>query len=381
MKTRLPMRMVWLWWLVAIAPCLGATNLMPGLTYYEGPEKLTGKLVFLHNPKAELFIRFGGPPLERMPPVPTVSICVFDLATKQLRRVVECPDGLLYVAPDGETFCVVRPGNELAGVYETTVFVYSEPTRRQRMLSFKRDYSFTVVAKGHVFLELENRDPKEGRRGKEIFHYEVATEQVRKVEFPDASRWEFQHYTGIHLPYGQGDVLHFQYKAFGARLADGVDYQSGAYAFDINTRAIRRIGEHWEDRDDPAHYLRAFDGRYIFFDRPDPRVRSFKLVSSPVDESELKFQGRDKVKVKVLHTFPKVGRLQLATYLLHGLSPCGRYALVLFIEDRPFEVRQRSTYYLVDVSNGNTRVLLKDEVSFKTEGAVSCLRWVGGRTE
>lgn len=378
MRMQSPIRMAFLCWITASAACLGATNLMPGLIYYEGPEKLTGKLAFLHTPKAELFIRLGGPPLERMPPVPTVSICVFDLATKQLGRLAECPSGHLFVDNQGETFCVVQPGRMAAGVYETTAFVYSASTRRQRMLSFKGDYNFAVVAKGHVFLELQKCDEKEGRGNREIVHYEAATEQVRKVELPDASRWEYQDYTGIHLPHGQGGELHFTYRAFGERLANGVDYQSGAYAYDMHTRAIRPLAE---DRDDPAHYLRAFDGCYVFFDRPDPRVRVFKLVSSSVDQFELALRGRDKAKIRVLHTFPKVGPLQPAAYVLDGLSPCLRYALVRFIEDRPFEVRQRNTYYLVDLSNGNTRVLLKDEVSFKTEGQVSWLRWVGGRAE
>ena len=59
-----------------------------------------------------------------------------------------------------------------------------------------------------------------------------------------------------------------------------------------------------------------------------------------------------------------------------GLSPCRRYALV-FREMPVSELRTAVTYYLVDLTSGKRRVLLRDE-SARRGGQMSYVHWVGG---
>ena len=59
------------------------THLLPGVTYYDGPEKLTGKLVFL----------VGSKPLSSPQQEMSATLYEFDLQKRVLRRMTMAPGG------------------------------------------------------------------------------------------------------------------------------------------------------------------------------------------------------------------------------------------------------------------------------------------------
>ena len=86
--------------LLAGALQAGSTNLLPGITFYDGPEKLTGKLVFLVQSnyfEDEFFVATNSSP----------SIYEFDLQYKKLTKVIDCPYGRTIYSHDGDIFCII----------------------------------------------------------------------------------------------------------------------------------------------------------------------------------------------------------------------------------------------------------------------------------
>jgi hypothetical protein len=108
----------------------------------------------------------------------------------------------------------------------------------------------------------------------------------------------------------------------------------------------------------------------VGFEGNDAPVEGFTLVSAPVSWSDIdsKPQVPDK-QIKVLHTFSKLNALINGggiEYQLCEMSPDRRYALV--------REGDSHTYYLVDVSTGKTRLLLKTSSSINS--SVWGLYWV-----
>ncbi len=351
--------------LIVLADALQAeTSLLPGVTYYEGQEALAGKLTFLLSQNATLESNSAA----------SASVYEFDLSEKKLRKVTDAPKGL-FISPDrGDLFCVIfRPGNWFQNG-DTNVFIYSDATRQSRTLTLDSPPKETRLLAGHAFFVVERAD------GTALIDYNIAHDQKRQVEFPDASKWQYQHYDRIHVPRGLTNILHFYYKGYGNRLGGGKDYRDGYYSLDLTTGEIRWIAELLDDKDDEAHTYQASDDRYVFFEGPDAPFRGFKLMSSPWDFRTTKSQDPKGEKVKVLKAFSRLSAFGGNAYMVSQMSPDGRYVLVRLQEPSvPKSATQpgwMNTYFLVNASNGESRVLLKEEVEHTTSGSMSAVRWV-----
>src|SRR5436305_1037416 len=91
------------------------TNLLPGLTYHPGPEKLDGKLVFLI--RHDCRVQTNSPN--------AASIYEFDLSQNQQKKLTDCPFGQFGAAEKGSTFCVVFVNGKWDIGKDTNVFAYS----------------------------------------------------------------------------------------------------------------------------------------------------------------------------------------------------------------------------------------------------------------
>jgi hypothetical protein len=243
----------------------------------------------------------------------------------------------------------------------------------------------TVIVNDHVFFEVENRDFEQHILTTEIVDYGIANDRKRLIEFPNASKWQYEHYGGIPAPRSPTNIIHFQYKPVGKRLADGKDYDEGFYSYDVISGNIQGPVKLMEGEYDKSFTYKDQDGRYVYFEGRDAPIHGLKLVSSPWSDLETKDQDPKGEKVKVLQTFSRLPTLTGGMYWLDQMSPDGRYALIRLQE--PASRKSgiipgfMNTYYLVDASNGKTRVLIKDEVERRTVGSIPKVRWVGGAPE
>lgn len=267
-------------------------TVMPGLTYYDGPEKLTGKLVFLlqHDDTVNFDTASN---LET-----TASIYEFDLAKTNLHEVINSPCGGLYTSIGSDLICVTYSHNFRVESYpnrksETNVIVYSESKKKVVHLGLKAVPTRVRIIDNHIFFDLGDI----AYPATNIFEYDDNTGQTSCV---------------TNLP----------------------DYKQG-----------NGVG---------------FDGNEIGFKGQDNLIQSegFTLANS---------------SGKVLHRFSRIHSLLSASgteYWLYQISPDRHYAVVKLATNvtrkSTGDIWGGETYYLVNVSTGETRVLLKDEIAAKT---------------
>jgi len=269
---------------------------------------------------------------------------------------------------------VYRPGNWYHSE-DTNVFVYLDATRESRTLILDSPPKETRVLAGHAFFVVEDSS------GTSLLDYDIARNQKHQVEFQGVSKWQYQHFDRIHAPRGMTNTLHFYYKGYGKRLGEGKDFRDGYYSLDVATGDIRWFAELPDDKDDEGYTYRTSDGRYVFFEGPDTPFRGFRLVSSTWDVVETRNKDPKGGKLKVLKSFSKWLAPGSSGYMISQISPDGRYVLVRLEEpSAPKSPTQpggwMNTYFLLDVSNGETRVLLKEDVQHATRGSMSAVRWV-----
>lgn len=346
------------------------TNILPGVTYYAGREALTGKLTFLLSRDVTL----------ESTSTNAASVYEFDLAKRTLRKVADTPQGLFIPSNEGGSFCVIFDMNHGLLNKSAKAFIHLDSVPGNRILNLERDPEQTVVVGGHVFFTLEMVDTQKNTLVTKLIDYDIARDEKRQIEFPDASRWQHQYYNRIHVPKGATNILHFYYKGFGNRLREGKDYRDGYYSLDVATGDSRWFAELLDDKDDESYNFRTADGRYVFFEGPDSPIRGFKLVSSPWNFLETESQDPKGKKVKLLKAFSKLSVRLGNAYMLSQVSPDGHYVLVSLPEPCVPESWVQPgwiyTYFLLDASNGKTRVLLKDRVEQKTKGSMSAVSWI-----
>jgi hypothetical protein len=93
-----------------------STNLLPGIIYHDGPEKLTGKLVFLvqHDYTVETNCESAA------------SVYEFDLQKKRFSKIINSPVGQFDISPEGNAFCTIFWKGNFGMGKDTNVFVFSE---------------------------------------------------------------------------------------------------------------------------------------------------------------------------------------------------------------------------------------------------------------
>jgi|ERR1051325_1679784 hypothetical protein len=372
--------------LLRLAPVLlattlhAATNLLPGLTYYQAKEPLTGSLVFLLQHEAA-----GKTYSDK-----AASIYKFDLVQGKLRKVTDAPGGLFLASGQGDSYCVIHGRGDWGGGQATNVFVHSESLRSSRTLDLEVPPRQTVVIPGHIFFQFEGsgelstpdlyaaKDKRTSLESK-IVDYDISKDKQHPIELPGSSTWQYQQYDRIHSPRKETNTLHFYYKAFGKRLDDGTDHRAGFYDLNVSNGKIQWFADLIDDQDNEGYSpWKACDGRFIFFEGDSAPITGYRLVSSPWNVLQTRTRDPKGDRVKELKVFPRV--FVLGAYLFSDIAPDGCHALVRLEQPTSSEFGALPgkviKYYLVDALNGNTRILLEDEVDRKRAGHMSVVRWV-----
>lgn len=119
--------------------------------------------------------------------------------------------------------------------------------------------------------------------------------------------------------------------------------------------------------------FKTLSDRWLFFEGGDGALEGTRLVSSPLNEFDTHFDDPKGKNVRVLKRFSKPLR---GSYNLDQMSPCGGYCLVRW--SSPIGDGWGQTYYVVNVENGETQVLLEDKVCSMGEARISYVHWVKG---
>jgi hypothetical protein len=269
----------------------------------------------------------------------------------------------------------------------TNAFIYLRKAQQQRILTLDAVPGLTCVVDGHVFFELEGVNYEStgrymitngGYSGSKIVDYNISGNRMQTVELLEASVWKFTQYGGIYRPRGQTNILHFHYNAFGDRLTEGRDYPEGSYILDVQSGEIRNaVGDYDVDE---RYLLTAYDGRRIIFLDGQDTMSGLELVSTeekpPYGKGETITLAPG--KYKLLHSFSKSFNPRREDYVLHGMSPDRHYALVMKTHvDKSSQSGYIYSYYLVDVTNGNTRLILNNATGVKSKNTIEpSIYWV-----
>ena len=351
------------------APALDAASLpVPGLTYSKGNESLSGKLVFQVWPDSS----------RESNSTNATDVFELNLTNGIVSLLFKAPKGLLIAGASGDAYCVLHwTGNgvmsdPIAGL-NSRAYIYSKSLGLSRSIKLEREPDRTVLLSGHAFFEVRTRN------GASLLDYDINRDQLQPVTLKGAKRWERENYKKIHAPRGMSNILHFSFMGYGKPFDEGTDYRIGVYSLDTLSGQIQWFERDTEDKDDPSHTQRAFDGRFIFFEGRDAPIHGSRLVSSARDyirEGERPPKAQD---VRVLKNFSILSDIAGITRTLLGMSPDGRFALVKESESvagnegMPAGVH---TYLIVEVTSGASWVLLKDDVQRKSGGFMSEVWWV-----
>ena len=339
--------------LTTIINVSASTNWLSGLTFYDGREMLSGKLVFLAA---------GGVLPGNQGPM-NATVFEYDLGKGKLQKVTCCPGGRLFVSSQAEVCCVVYREGSRRNDPNAGVFLFSCFQPNPEIIKLEQEPKTVVVFTNNVFFEI---DSKVG-----MLDYDLEKKELLSMALPNASQWESQDYEAIHENCEEVNRLHFKYSRRGKRLKNGTDYKVGFYSIDVNTHECTWLTGSDKDY---FNYKRAYRG-YIYFADTDDPIYGYDLARSDLDKYERFRLGAEAAKPKIIKRF---SRFYADKCFLTALSPCKRYALVRRSEAIPKDpphVERTSSYYLVDLSNGKTRLWIKDQVN-KTPGcSISEIIW------
>jgi hypothetical protein len=355
----------------------GSTNLLPGIKFYNGPENLTGKLLFLvqhDTPKGEFDILTNS--------LTAASIYEFNLSQNKLHKVADSPFGNFVSTEDGNTICVNYWLGEWRQGSDTNAFIYSKASGLSRILKLEATpQEATVIVGNHVFFEIQGYDfasvgyyttTNHKSLETKLIDYDIAKDEARLIEFSDASQWQYQSYEMIYAPSGQSNILNFHYSASGKQLKDGKHYPADFYSLDVQSGKVLGTAEPLGYEDGERFKFKSFDGNYVGFEGNDAPRFGFTLISAPVSWDDLETKPKiSGAKIKVLHKFFKLNAIfNGGEYQLCKMSPDHRYALV--------SEGTKHIYYLVDVSTGKTRVFLNIDTEASTRNSLwnNDVRWV-----
>ena len=368
MKTILTISCVLVFAILATKLQGSATEMIPGLRYIKGPENLNGRLIFLlrHDRHTKTYTE------------ESASIYEYDFFKGKLRKLTACPVGFLCLSPDGKAFCIIRGHYDppaQSQIMKSDVFVYDIASGWKRSFILPCESKSTVLIDGHIFFQVENSDYDKDTSATEIMDYNIATDQMHTIGLTNASLFQYQRYDHLHIPQYMTNVVHFEFRQYGNRLSKGRDYKKGVYSIFPATGKLRWVCDALEDMDNPKFTPKAGDGQFVFFEGTEGPLCGYTLVSAQFNIFEWKLFPSKRKEVKILHTFSKSVAGKSGVYYLHCISPCGGFALVRLVK-MTWNRRWENIYYLVDLSTGNERVFLTDEVEAKTDGSIAAIQWV-----
>jgi hypothetical protein len=312
-----------------------ATSLLPGVRLYATPQELEGRLVFL----------VANQQVTRARSNEIASIYLYDLRKRALKRVTDCPNGLLIPSRTAELFCVLSYDDQSPAARRP--ILYSDAAKKSCTVQLERPPSQTLLIGHHAFFVIEREEYMVD------FDFDTRTETLigRRGSVSWGGGRIRQLSQNLQVPEGR-DTLHFMYNEREVPTG-GPRHETGFYDLDIRSGRIE-----WSpQQQDPDLFFRAFNGHFVYFTGPDSPLHGFKLVVSPSSDDQLSSlrdpQGR---LTRTLRDFPRHAILGGA-YTLECMSPDARYALVSYYRG-PGCWR---AFYVVNVSTGKTDLLFKDK--------------------
>jgi hypothetical protein len=125
--------------------------------------------------------------------------------------------------------------------------------------------------------------------------------------------------------------------------------------------------------DSEAYAFKCFDGQFVWFGGYDTPIIGSKLYKSKWKNERLKLPPEtEEASKKLLSQFSRFGG---KVNKLLTISPCGHFAFVQTTTQR-FGNPSANTYHIVDVTSGDGRILLRDEVQLRTDSSISSVWWV-----
>lgn len=240
-------------------------TLLPGIVYYDGPEKLTGKLTFL--------LKHDDSKKEK-----PAAIYEFNLVTKKLKKVADAPGSYHFIPPDrGDLFCVVYGPFEPSGRWSTNAFIHSDSLGRERTIQLEEKPYLTGVSGSHVFFQFGN-----GTSGYELLEYDAARDELHPAETSDA-RWKKLQDAG------------FTFRAFDGRY---IFFEGSGAPSEGFTLVSSPLDHFWTEQNDPKgknvrvlhrfSVLRAFvgSGYYLNHLSPDGRYAVVAMEEPTAKKTE-----------------------------------------------------------------------------------------------
>src|SRR3954447_1810843 len=122
------------------------TSVLPGLMYYRSDEALAGKFLMLivHNYNCV------------SNSTEAANVSEFDLRTERLRKVVDCPFGILSVSDKGGTFGVIHTTGNWFENEPTNAFVYSVRTGQGQELSISSRVLSAILDEDNAYFQVES---------------------------------------------------------------------------------------------------------------------------------------------------------------------------------------------------------------------------------
>jgi len=346
----------------------GKTNLLHGLTYDGGKEKVAGRLMFLTS-------------AETLPSTNGLKPCFlyeFDMETQKLRRVTQAPTGRhferVFMCADGKACAATFPEqNEAGGGHQgdrpQSVWMYCEAPPVNRILSLGGVPEVSVAVGHHLFFQIAPSIV--------VCDLESGTSQL--LELPGASKWERERLQFMHAHEGKTNELHFDYFRRGARLSEGKDYDSGtSFVYDILTEQYRSTSE---PKPSSTEGFRACDGNLVSLAEIDDPFEGYELIRyvSPGNQLQSGKDGTGKSTI-MLKRFRRTPSNDITDI---QMSPCRNYVLIREERQihplRPGGYDTMRTYHIVNVLTGHAWVLVKDDVERKTGGFISQIEWLPSR--
>ena len=168
------------------------------------------------------------------------------------------------------------------------------------------------------------------------------------------------------------NALFFHYGHYGARVREGRDYPSGSlYMYDVQNETAKEAILRYTDSE--AYAFKCFDGQFVWFGGYDTPIIGSKLYKSKWKNERLQLAPEPEERSKKLLT--KFSRFGGKVNKLLTISPCGHFAFVQSTT-QSFGNPSANTYHIVDVTSGDSRILLRDEVQLRTDSSISSVSWV-----
>jgi len=319
----------------------GSKPLLPGVSLFDGPEALSGQLVFQRLDYKE--------PIQQWKCISNVVYSV-DLETKTLAKLADLGTldaQLVKVSDDGRMLCLYKTD----GGMNPRLFVHSVEKGQTKEVRFPHDIQTLGIAVlgDTVFVASYSYGP--------LYQYDFPSESLS--EFRPAGLPGIPEITYPRTRFGEPGVLFFQ------------DGPLAHYRWTQSSGELKKLPD--------FSYCMTADGKHVWL---GPRSGSFYplIISSASrmsygDDIGLARKATEPSVIRIITNFKFPGGRSCG---LDQLSPCGGYAL-LSVEAGGMGIFPGSiSHYIVDLTDGHNRMLLRNEYATLRHdlGNVSRAFWV-----